>query len=409
MKIKYFLLAIVVAGALVRLYGIGDRPLWTDEEQSVLEANGMGNQLPVTAQQIFTNSDFRSERKISNIASAVVERDSGNGILYVLGLSGWTAVTGSSTLGVRLFSWLFSVMTIFVVYSLAKELTGSEQAGNWSALLFSFQHLSILYAQEARGYAMATFFIALSTLCFFRICKRQSNLQWTTMLLYGLSSGIALLSHYFTFYILLGQIIIAILFYRNSFTWRNLMMGGAMAGLMLLIWMLCGGMAGLEMMQWRNAKYQEQSVLDPGNIFYGAATAKTILAGVFQMVTHLFSIGFQNAGLRIRETIPFLIFPIVLLYLNRDYLKKERSLLTMLGIFIFSAPILAVVLALISGHTISFQTLYASFSVPFCCVLTGILFDNTYKEVSYPGKIFLMCYGTMVLLSAILNLTATRH
>src|SRR6185295_3855753 len=153
MKIKYFLLAIVVAGALVRLYGIGDRPLWTDEEQSVLEANGMGNQLPVTAQQIFTNSDFRSERKISNIASAVVERDSGNGILYVLGLSGWTAVTGSSTLGVRLFSWLFSVMTIFVVYSLAKELTGSEQAGNWSALLFSFQHLSILYAQEARGYA----------------------------------------------------------------------------------------------------------------------------------------------------------------------------------------------------------------------------------------------------------------
>ncbi|MEJ0054769.1 MAG: glycosyltransferase family 39 protein [Bacteroidota bacterium] len=158
MKINLLLLAIVVIAGGIRLIRLEDKVLWLDEQHTVLEANGISEQVSLNLKEGFTVTDYKREKDIKHIARAVVERDSGNGIIYAYGMALWTGVFNNSSYSIRLVSVIFSLLTTGLLFYLGRDLFNSPAVGYWSAILFSIHHVAILKAQEARAYSMATFF-----------------------------------------------------------------------------------------------------------------------------------------------------------------------------------------------------------------------------------------------------------
>ncbi|HRI79807.1 MAG TPA: hypothetical protein PLR06_09765, partial [Cyclobacteriaceae bacterium] len=166
---------------------------------------------------------------------------------------------------------------------------------------------------------------------------------------------------------------------------------------------------GLDMMGFRNERYLALSNRDPQNIFYGRTDFKTVFAGLSQLFTHLLGIGFQNIGWRIRETLPILILPALLIFLNRRFLLEGKALMTSLALFILAAPLVATLMAFVSGHTVAYQVLYASFSVPFGCILMGILSDKIILTGKPMTRIILFLFVGVMILSAWTNINSIRH
>ncbi len=187
------------------------------------------------------------------------------------------------------------------------------------------------------------------------------------------------------------------------------MLGGFVAGLILMSWMFNGGTDGLEFMEMRNNQYQEASLLDPTNSFYGEANSRTITAGFFQMITHIAGIGFQNTGLRILETIPFLLLPAAIFFLTLQSIAIHRKIFLLLFIIIFSAPLVAVILAITSGHTVSLQTLYTSFSIPCACLFLGALFHFALGYHTWSRRILVALYLLVIISSSVIVICTDSH
>ena len=76
--------------------------------------------------------------------------------LYYLLLSGWTRQLGTSDAAVRLFSALWAVATVPVLWLVARRV-GGEPAALAAAVLFAINPLGLYYSVEARMYSMVMF------------------------------------------------------------------------------------------------------------------------------------------------------------------------------------------------------------------------------------------------------------
>jgi 4-amino-4-deoxy-L-arabinose transferase-like glycosyltransferase len=99
--------------------------------------------------------------------------------LYYLFMKLWTNIVGYSEVALRLPSILFSLLTGYLVYKIAKLFTLNKVeglngyiAGIWAAVFFLFNPLIVYYSQEARMYMMTTF---LLTCGLFYLLKTITN------------------------------------------------------------------------------------------------------------------------------------------------------------------------------------------------------------------------------------------
>lgn len=88
--------------------------------------------------------------------------------LYYLLVDAWTAIAGTSEIALRAPSLVFSLATIPVVYVLGRDLF-DRSAGLVAGLVFALSDFQILYAQEARMYAMVGFLAAVAALAHHRL------------------------------------------------------------------------------------------------------------------------------------------------------------------------------------------------------------------------------------------------
>lgn len=402
---KYLILIALLVGLLLRTYHLNDRTLTWDEMETFLAANGIDYNVSFQPLDGFTSADFKNEKTFKNATRALIERDSGNGIVYLSALYPWLSIWGNSNFSLRSLSVVFSLLTIFIVYLLGSELFHEKGIGLWSAVIFACHELAVRYAQEARPYSMAVFFTATSVWLFFRIVTNsKQRSSFFLIFAYGISSAFAILSHYFSLFILLAQIIIAIIHVREIVIWRNLVTGAFLVAILVSFWIYFGGMEGLHFMADRNVNYEILSNLHPENTFYGKTSLLKVLGGFFQMITHNFGIGFQSIGLQVRYNSLFLLLPLVLLFLHRKYFSSIKLVFSSLLAFIFIIPILAIFLAFISGHIISFQILYLNFSVPFCCILIGALMEASFKKTHLVSNSFSILFIMVIMLSNYSNL-----
>ncbi len=116
-----------------------------------------------------------------------------NGPLYFLLLWGWRSLAGSSDFAVRYFSVLASVLTVALLWRLARDWFDARVAA-LSALLFAAAPFAIYYGQETKMYALHMALAVTSLLLLERALRRGGWKRWAA---YLVSINLLAYSHYF--------------------------------------------------------------------------------------------------------------------------------------------------------------------------------------------------------------------
>jgi len=151
-----WLLLIVCAAFVLRLYHLDAQSFWSDEGISVIRAHNDVSQL---------------------LAVLPVEHVP----LYFVGLHAWMQLTGEGDFAVRYFSLLFSLLAVPVIYQLgvvigrsvfrtttSADSSSARAVGLVSAALAAINPLQVWYAQEARMYSLLVVLCAGAALCLLR-------------------------------------------------------------------------------------------------------------------------------------------------------------------------------------------------------------------------------------------------
>lgn len=124
----------------------------------------------------------------------------------------WIGWFGDSPVAMRMPSVLATTATAALVARLAQRWWGTT-AGVLGGLLFAVLPAVSRYAQEARGYALATLFVTLSTLVLAGALERSRWWRWTG---YGLGVALLGLSHLVSLLVLAGHLIAVLVAVRRD-------------------------------------------------------------------------------------------------------------------------------------------------------------------------------------------------
>lgn len=192
MKNKYTfgLISIMVVGVILRLINIDVESYWFDEIYSVTLAK-----IPLFEIPFLTSKDFHPP-------------------FYYMALNIWMSIFGSTETASRSLSALFSVLTIPVIYFIAKNVFNKKTA-LIAALIFAVSRINIFYSQEARMYTLLALLASISYLMMIKILqsKDKKPAYWV---LYILANTAMTYTHNFAFLILLSQVLYILIFWFKS-------------------------------------------------------------------------------------------------------------------------------------------------------------------------------------------------
>lgn len=184
------LLIILFIGSFLRIYNLNFKGLWRDEL------------LEVTAAQ---------SRTITGVLSSMSTHFSPP-LDYII--VHFFLLFGNNDFFARLPSAIFGILSIVIIYYVAKSLFGTKE-GLISALLLSISPYHIWYSQEARMYSLFMLLSMLSILFFYRAIVEDNKKMW-----YGfiISTTLNIYTHYFAFFmILIYSIFLCILIFKARF------------------------------------------------------------------------------------------------------------------------------------------------------------------------------------------------
>jgi mannosyltransferase len=168
---------LTAVGGAIRFTTLGRQSFWFDE--------------------LVTVSVLR--RSFSHMLSAVPRSEATPYAYYVVAWA-WSRVFGLGEAGLRSLSALAGTAEIPVVYAAGATLV-SRRAGMIAAALVAFSPFLVWYSQEARAYALFTFFAACTLLFFARVLHRKPQ----ALLWWSLSAALALATHYFAIFLVVPE------------------------------------------------------------------------------------------------------------------------------------------------------------------------------------------------------------
>ena len=203
----FLLLLASAAAAAVRFHEIGRRSVWFDEGLSL----GMA-QIP-----------------LAELVRRPLSLGLRNQVFYYLALHPWHLL-GDDISTVRAFSAVCSVVSVVLTSLLGRRLFGAF-AGVSAGSLLALHWFSIRYAQEARGYALATMLTCLAALLLARFVERGRGRDlagWT------LASGLAMYAHFFALFAVASQVFSLVALGPRALLDRRMVLAG-IAGIVLLV------------------------------------------------------------------------------------------------------------------------------------------------------------------------------
>jgi len=202
---------VVAAGVVLRF--VQRSPLWLDEAQSVNIAS-----LP-----------------LGEMFEAL--RHDGHPPFYYVLLHGWMDVFGESDFAVRALSGIFALATLPLAWVAGRRLAGRAGA-RWTLVIVALSPYSIRYATETRMYSLVMLLVLAGYLLLSDalIDPRPRRLAALTLI-----SGLLLLSHYWSFYLLAATGLVLVARWR----WRpqqraktgRVILAVAAGGLLFLPWL----------------------------------------------------------------------------------------------------------------------------------------------------------------------------
>ncbi len=175
------LAAILAAGGALRLCGMGERGFWLDEAYSEVRTRGT---LRETIQEALAYE--------------------GSPPLYLVVLYGWRQFVGTGEMQFRTLSALMDGLTILAVFALARQML-NRAASMTAAAMYAMSSFAILYAQEARQYALLTLLVVLSSYFFYRIAVSDKRRQPYHYILYVVTTTAALYTFPYAVFVFSAQ------------------------------------------------------------------------------------------------------------------------------------------------------------------------------------------------------------
>jgi uncharacterized membrane protein len=172
-------LALVLAGTALRLTSLVSRSMWLDEA--------------ITVDQ--TNRSLVGV--VSNIATGV------HPPLFHILMHFWVSAFGIGQAEIRSFALVWGVLSIPAAFWAGRAIYG-RTTGLVAATIVAFSPYLIWYSQEARMYSMMFLFGVLST-GFYTLSVRDG--RWAHWLGYTVVTFLGMFTHYFFFFLVIGQVI----------------------------------------------------------------------------------------------------------------------------------------------------------------------------------------------------------
>ena len=120
-----------------------------------------------------------------------------------------TRVFGDGALALRLPSALAGILTVPVVWAIARRLAG-PRAALYATAIVAVNPLFIWYSQEARAYGLFVLMSAVAMLCFLRALDDPTRAR---MAAFAITGALTLLTHYFAVFLLVPM---ALLLLRDA-------------------------------------------------------------------------------------------------------------------------------------------------------------------------------------------------
>lgn len=168
---------ILLFGLLLRIYNLDKESLWIDEAYALKHAE---QKIPVDV--------------ITDVVSI-----EGSPPGYFLLLHYWIKLFGNSEFAIRFPSLLFGVLSILIIFQLARLLLDNKIA-LLSSFFLATSLLQVLYSQEARLYSMFTFLTLLSAYSF---AQWYQNNNERYLILYFITILLAIYTNYLTITLIL--------------------------------------------------------------------------------------------------------------------------------------------------------------------------------------------------------------
>lgn len=175
--IDLWVLAAVLAGAILRFVNLQAAPLWFDETLSAA---------------------LIRKPWLDMLVDALRDTELP---LHLILLKAWSALTGHSAFALRVPSALLSAVTVPLVAALT-AVVASRGAVRWAAWLTAVSPFLLHHAQDARPYALFGFLAALALLLVVRyVAGRSARLSWALVAV----DAALLATHYYAVFFVVAQ------------------------------------------------------------------------------------------------------------------------------------------------------------------------------------------------------------
>ncbi|MDX2231466.1 MAG: hypothetical protein NW220_17655 [Leptolyngbyaceae cyanobacterium bins.349] len=427
----------IAIALLLRLTHLTTKPLWADEISTLAFSLGNGYRT-IPLDQILSLNDLLHPLQPNPQATlqAVVQRlltESNHPPLYFVLTHLWLKLFPTmdgfvSLWPARALSVGFSVATVPAMFGLGWFAFRSRLVGHVSALLMALSPFGIYLAQEARHYTLATLWIVASLSCLVAVAQciqAQRPIPLWLCLLWIVSNGLGIATHYFVLFALVAEAIALLLWLalypakfhhpmepqipsrpgRSYVPRLVLVLGGTLAT--SGVWLpILSSIRGTELTRWIQAGEFDQSTWIDQVLRPVAGLITMLYLPPIQGIPNGVVLGMGGLlALLLLWTLPLLRRG----WQHQAQKPATRSMLVLFSSFVGSAIALSLLLTLGLGINVSSVFRYQFFYHPAVIVLLGLALANYWnrrapgvpglKQVYLHGK----CAIALVLLCSFLG------
>jgi uncharacterized membrane protein len=201
--LRFLIIILLVLGIFFRFFNLDRKVYWFDEVYTSFRVAGYTSQeidRSIFQNNLITPVDLQKFQQIkpkSTLAETInslVTEDPQHPPLYFSIARGWMKIFGSSLTASRSLPALLSLLSLPLMYGLARELFASKSTAAIATALLALSPFDILFAQTARQYSLLTAAIIGSSYFLLKAVKKPTWINW---IFYGLACAIGLYTHPF--------------------------------------------------------------------------------------------------------------------------------------------------------------------------------------------------------------------
>ncbi len=186
-KTAFVIILIIAIGVCFRFANLDRKVYWGDEVYSSLRIFGYTTEQmhreiaigkPVKAEVLQQFQSRSPQHGVAQTVQVLVQEDSHLTPLYFVLARLWGNWFGDSTVAMRSFSVVLSVIMLPGLYWLAMELFGNSVIAGTSVLLATISPVQLIFAQEARFYSLWILTTVLSSAALLRALRINTWASW---------------------------------------------------------------------------------------------------------------------------------------------------------------------------------------------------------------------------------------